>query len=205
MTEGLSKTLVNKHAEAAAQKLNAYAKRFELAKATGAWNVKCLLFTEFSNPSSSLQLKSILSGEESTLEPIRIHDVSSIVEHKGTTKSPQLLVKFKDNPTNEFVGPLFHHPFGDDFSQLQTLLTTRELSALVNFPLHSVPGISVVDSAPEFSLTPQNIPDGIKTMEVGYMLYGGSRSEIPVKLPLDTLSRHALVCGVNGSGKQIQY
>ena len=201
MTEGLSKTLVNKHAEAAAQKLNAYAKRFELAKATGAWNVKCLLFTEFSNPSSSLQLKSILSGEESTLEPIRIHDVSSIVEHKGTTKSPQLLVKFKDNPTNGFVGPLFHHPFGDDFSQLQTLLTTRELSALVNFPLHSVPGISVVDSAPEFSLTPQDIPDCIKTMEVGYMLYGGSRSEIPVKLPLDTLSRHALVCGVNGSGK----
>lgn len=33
------------------------------------------------------------------------------------------------------------------------------------------------------------------------MLYGGSRSEIPVKLTLDTLSRHALVCGVNGSGK----
>lgn len=201
MTEGLSKTLVNKHAEAAAQKLNTYSKRFEQAKATGAWNVKCLLFTEFPNPSSSLQLKSILSGEESTLEPIRIHDVSSVVEHKGTTKSPQLLVKFKDNPTNGFTGPLFHHPFGDDFSQLQTLLTTQELSALINFPLHSIPGISVVDSAPEFSLTPQEIPESVKTMEVGYMLYGGSRSEIPVKLPLDTLSRHALVCGVNGSGK----
>lgn len=201
MTEGLSKTLVNKHAEAAAQKLNAYAKRFELAKATGAWNVKCLLFTEFSNPSSSLQLKSILSGEESTLEPIRIHDVSSIVEHKGTAKSPQLLVKFKDNPTNGCVGPIFHHPFGDDFSQLQTLLTTRELSALINFPLHSVPGISVVDSAPEFSLTPQNIQESVKTIDIGKMLYGGSCSEISVNLPIDTLSRHSLVCGVNGSGK----
>lgn len=210
MTKGLSKTLVNKHAEAAAQKLASYAKRFELAKATGAWNVSCLLFTEYPNPSSSWQLKSILSGEESTLEPIRIHDVSQIVNHKGTAKAPQLLVKFKDyinRDTNSenfgqlVSGALFHHPFGDDFSQLQTLLTTRELSALVNFPLHSVPGISVVDSAPEFSLTPQSIKNSDDVLEIGKMLYGGSSSNIPVMLPINTLSRHSLVCGVNGSGK----
>lgn len=194
MSEGLSKTLVNKHAEAAASKLKTYEKRFETAKAIGAWNVNCLLFTEQANPSSSLQLKSILSGIDSTLEPIRIHDVSSIVEHKGTAKSPQLLVKFKD-------GPLFHHPFGDDFSTLQTLLTTKELAALINFPLHSIPGVSVVDSAPEFSLTPQEIPDSISTLEMGKMLYGGSCSEMSVHLPIDALSRHSLVCGVNGSGK----
>lgn len=210
MTKGLSKTLVNKHADAAAQKLSAYAKRFELAKATGAWNVSCLLFTEFPNLSAPMQLKSILSGEESTLEPIRIHDVSSVVEHKGTAKAPQLLVKFKDyicrdktspNDGKMVTGSNFQHPFGDDFSQLQTLLTTRELSALVNFPLHSVPGISVVDSAPEFSLTPQSVKESSDVLEFGKMLYGGSSSEIPVKLPIDTLSRHSLVCGVNGSGK----
>lgn len=194
MTKGLSKTLVNKHAEAAANELNLYAKRFETAKAIGAWNVSCLLFTEFSNPSSSLQLKSILSGEESTLEPIRIHDISTIIPPNGTAKAPQLLVRFKN-------GPLFHHPFGDDFSQLQTLLTTRELSALINFPLHSVPGISVVDSAPEFSLTPQSFQESIKLLKMGRMLYGGTSSEIPVSLPIDTLARHSLVCGVNGSGK----
>lgn len=210
MTKGLSKTLVNKHADAAAQKLSSYAKRFELAKATGAWNVSCLLFTEFPNLSAPMQLKSILSGEESTLEPIRIHDVSNAVGHMGTTKAPQLLVKFKDYVCHDHTSPYngklikgsnFHHPFGDDFSQLQTLLTTRELSALVNFPLHSVPGISVVDSAPEFSLTPQSVKESSDVLEFGKMLYGGSSSEIPVKLPIDTLSRHSLVCGVNGSGK----
>lgn len=201
MTKGLSKNLVNKHAEAASKKLASYVKRFETAKATGAWNVKCMLFTENTNPSASWQLKSILSGEESTLEPIRIHDVSAVIEHKGTAKTPQLLLKFKDDRTNGIVGSLFHHPFGDDFSQLQTLLTTRELSALINLPLHSVPGISVVDSAPEFSLTPQLLKKSSTIIEIGRMLYGGSSSEIPVNLPLDTLSRHALVCGVNGSGK----
>lgn len=201
MTKGLSKTLVNKHAEAAAKKLEAYAKRFELAKATGAWNVSCLLYTDGAAPSASWQLKSVLSGEDSTLEPIRIHDVSSIVAHKGTSKAPQLLVKFKDNPVTETSGPLFHHPFGDDFSQLQTLLTTRELSALINLPLHSVPGVSVVESAPEFVLTPQHLNNSKGFWEIGKLLYGGSSSEIPVNLPLDTLNRHSLVCGVNGSGK----
>lgn len=201
LTKGLSKTLVNKHAEAAAKKLDTYANRFELAKAIGAWNVSCLLFTEGSNPSASWQLKSILSGAESTLEPIRIHDVSSVVAHRGTAKSPQLMVKFKDNLDTKVKGELFHHPFGDDFSQLQTLLTTRELSALINLPLHSVPGISVVESAPEFVLTPQQLNSSKAALEVGKLLYGGSSSGIPVSLPLDTLSRHSLVCGVNGSGK----
>lgn len=203
-TESVSKTLVNKHAEAAGKKLDQYVKRFEMAKATGGWNVSCFLFTESSSSTASWQLKSILSGEESTLEPIRIHNVSHIMDLKGTAKAPQLLVKFKDTLMEDGSkkdGSIFQHPFGEDFSQLQTLLTTRELSALVNFPLHAVPGISVVDSAPEFILTPQEINPKSKNLELGNLLYGGSDSGIPVYLPIDTLSRHALVCGVNGSGK----
>ena len=160
ITKSISKTLINKHAEAAVKKLDTYVKRFETAKATGAWNVRCMLFVEHPNPAASWQLKSILSGEDSMLEPIRIHDVSPIVKNRGTAKAPHIIVKYKN-------GPLFHHPFGDDFSQLQTLLTTRELSALVYFPLHSVPGLSVGDSAPEFRLTPQDILSSSNVLEMG--------------------------------------
>ena len=193
-SETVSKTLINKHVEAACKQLETYAKRFELAKATGAWDVSCLLFSESPSSSASWQLKSLLSGSESSLEPIRIHDVTSIMPRRGTAKASPLMVKFKG-------GDFFHHPFGEDFSQLKTMLTTRELSALVNFPLHSVPGINVVDSAPEFSLSPQTVADENHILNVGRLLYGGTPSSIEVKLPIDTLSRHALVCGVNGSGK----
>ena len=193
-SETVSKTLINKHVEAACKQLETYVKRFELAKATGAWDVSCLLFSESPSSSASWQLKSLLSGSESSLEPIRIHDVTSIMPRKGTAKASSLMVKFKG-------GDLFHHPFGEDFSQLKSMLTTRELSALVNFPLHSVPGINVVDSAPEFSLSPQTITNEKNILNVGRILYGGTPSSIGVKLPIDTLSRHALVCGVNGSGK----
>lgn len=198
-SETVSKTLVNKHVEAACKQLATYTERFELAKATGAWNVRCLLFSEEPSSSASWQLKSLLSGAASSLEPIRIHDVTSIMPARGTAKTTPLMVKFKDEEGKE--GDFFHHPFGEDFSQLQTLLTTKELSALVNFPLHSVPGMNVVDSAPEFSLSPQAILGGNATLNVGNLLYGGTSSGIEVRLPIDTLSRHALVCGVNGSGK----
>lgn len=193
-SETISKTLINKHVEAACKQLETYVKRFELAKATGAWDVSCLLFSESPSSSASWQLKSLLSGSESSLEPIRIHDVTSIMPRKGTAKASSLMIKFKE-------GDLFHHPFGEDFSQLKSMLTTRELSALVNFPLHSVPGINVVDSAPEFSLSPQTGKGGENILNVGRLLYGGTPSSIEVRLPIDTLSRHALVCGVNGSGK----
>lgn len=193
-SETVSKTLINKHVEAACKQLETYSKRFELAKATGAWDVSCMLFSESPSSSASWQLKSLLSGSESSLEPIRIHDVTSIMPRRGTAKASPLMVKFKN-------GDFFRHPFGEDFSQLKSMLTTRELSALVNFPLHSVPGINVVDSAPEFSLSPQTISDNKNILNVGKLLYGGTPSSIEVKLPIDTLSRHALVCGVNGSGK----
>lgn len=193
-SETISKTLINKHVEAACKQLETYVKRFDLAKATGAWDVSCLLFSESPSSSASWQLKSLLSGSESSLEPIRIHDVTSIMPRKGTAKASSLMIKFKE-------GDLFHHPFGEDFSQLKSMLTTRELSALVNFPLHSVPGINVVDSAPEFSLSPQTGKGGENILNVGRLLYGGTPSSIEVRLPIDTLSRHALVCGVNGSGK----
>lgn len=193
-SETISKTLINKHVEAACKQLETYVKRFDLAKATGAWDVSCLLFSESPSSSASWQLKSLLSGSESSLEPIRIHDVTSIMPRKGTAKASSLMIKFKE-------GDLFQHPFGEDFSQLKSMLTTRELSALVNFPLHSVPGINVVDSAPEFSLSPQTGKGGENILNVGRLLYGGTPSSIEVRLPIDTLSRHALVCGVNGSGK----
>lgn len=194
-SETVSRTLVNKHVEAACKQIETYTKRLELARATGAWHVDCCLLTDEPDRSGAWQLKSMLTGGESALEPVRAHDVSHLMgKLHGTAKPYTFMVRFKGQDT------LFHHPFGDDFSQLTTLLTTRELSAMVNFPLHSVPGLNVVDSAPEFSLTPQRSAEGF-SIDIGRLLYGGSASDIGVRLPLDTLSRHALVCGVNGSGK----
>ena len=199
-SKSISQNLVNKHIESVSEHLFYHSKRFETGKAIGCWNVGVYLMAEKEADiqSASLQLRSILSGQESIFEPVRIHDVSSLVdEEKNNTlalmAAPTIRIK---TPSDEY----FEHPLGNHFKELRTLLTTKELSYLINFPLRAVPGISVIDSSPEFSL---NQPDegGEHTITFGKLLYGGTETKLEYHIPIDVLSRHTLLSGINGSGK----
>lgn len=97
-------------------------------------------------------------------------------------------------------GEYFEHPLGEQFKELKTLLTTKELSYLINFPLRAVPGISVIDSSPEFSLNQQD-EEKEKDIAFGKLLYGGTETKLNYHIPIDVLSRHTLLSGINGSGK----
>ena len=199
-SKSISQNLVNKHIESVSEHLFYHSKRFETGKAIGCWNVGVYLMAEKEADiqSASLQLRSILSGQESVFEPVRIHDVSSLVdEEKNNTLAlmapPTIRIK---TPSDEY----FEHPLGEHFKELKTLLTTKELSYLINFPLRAVPGISVIDSSPEFSL---NQPDegGEHAITFGKLLYGGTETKLEYHIPIDVLSRHTLLSGINGSGK----
>jgi len=177
-----------------------HSKRFETGKAIGCWNVGVYLMAEKEADiqSGSLQLRSILSGQESIFEPIRIHDISSLVDRdKNNTLAlmapPTIRIK---TPSGEY----FEHPLGEQFKELKTLLTTKELSYLINFPLRAVPGISVIDSSPEFSLNQQD-EEKEKDIAFGKLLYGGTETKLNYHIPIDVLSRHTLLSGINGSGK----
>lgn len=203
-TKSITKNLVNAHVAHIIEHLKKQCLRYEEGKAIGMWNVGCYLFSNAGNATSPLQLKSLLSGTDSIYEPIRIHDISCFCEnadrHKyfGFIGAPYIetLVKSQNNQP-----VVFSHPFGQKFNGLTTMLTTKELACMANFPLHTVPGINVVEATPSFAITEQNLETGRKILNFGKLLWSGSLTKIQVKLPLDTLSRHALVCGVNGSGK----
>ncbi len=198
--QSISSNIVNKQIEAVAEQLSAQSKRLETGKALGCWSVGVYLMAENRHDiqGASMQLKSITSGQGSTFEPIRIHHIEDVIGNN----LPQTLGSFS-SPTISILGQggRFEHPMGRHFNDLRTVLTTKELSYFVNFPLHSVPGINVVEASPSFSLAEQKIENEQKTISIGKLLWSGSSTDIHVSLPLDTLSRHALVCGVNGSGK----
>ena len=196
----ISQNLVNKHIESVSEHLFYHSKRFETGKAIGCWNVGVYLMAEKEADiqSASLQLRSILSGQESIFEPVRIHDISSLVDKEKNNSlalmaAPTIRIK---TPSGEY----FEHPLGKHFKELRTLLTTKELSYLINFPLRAVPGISVIDSSPEFSLNEQDeVAD--KEIEFGKLLYGGTETKLKYHIPVNALSRHTLLSGINGSGK----
>lgn len=207
-SQSMSRNLVNKHIESVSEHLFYHSKRIESGKAIGLWNVGVYLMAEKKSDlqGGSLQLRSILSGQESIFEPIRIHDISSILEENVTKEStmreltlgrlaaPQLVI-------NDIHGRRFEHPLGKHFQELKTILTTKELSYLVNFPLRSVPGISVVDSSPDFLLNqPTNSLDST-TVHLGKLLYGGTPTDIDFQLSQKALYDHILVTGNKGFGK----
>ena len=207
-SQSLSRNIVNKHIEAVSEHLFYQSKRLETGKAIGLWKVGVYLMAEKKSDiqGAALQLRSILSGQESIFEPIRIHDITGILDEedrKGKTLREQTLAQLSA-PTlmiNTRNGKRFDHPLGEHYKELKTVLTTKELSYLVNFPLRSVPGISVIDSSPEFSLNQPEINTEEKTIDFGKLLYGGSETEMSYKLPMDLLSKHTLLCGINGTGK----
>lgn len=203
-SKSITKNLVNAHVTHVIEHLNKQRARYEEGKAIGMWNVGCYLFSNAGNATSPLQLKSILSGKDSVYEPVRIHEISAFCENSdrhnyhGFISAPYIETQVKSSNSMPTV---FSHPFGINYNGLTTVLTTKELACMANFPLHSVPGINVVDATAGFSLSKQTNLNEQETIKIGKLLWSGSSTEIDVDLPLNTLSRHALVCGVNGSGK----
>lgn len=200
-SQSISRNIVNKQIEAVSEHLFYHSKRLETGKAIGCWSVGVYIMAE-NKPSlqiASMQMKSIISGQESIFEPVRVHHVEDVIgdylpQTLGSLDTPIIRMKSE-------AGVLFKHPLGHYYNELKTVLTTKELSYLINFPLRSVPGISVIDSSPEFSL---NLPEAKKeddTIEIGKLLYGGSPTNMEYHIPLESLSRHTLLSGINGSGK----
>lgn len=192
----ISQNVVNKQIEAASEHLFYHSKRLESGKAIGCWSVGVYLLSDSKQDlqSASMQMKSIVSGQESIFEPIRIHHIQDVVDDVF----PQTLGSM-DAPLIRIGTPngYFQHPLGEHFNDLRTVLTTKELSYFINFPMRTVPGVSVVDSSPEFCL---NEP---KTAGIpfGHLLYGGMETMLEYRIPISALSRHTLISGINGSGK----
>lgn len=208
-SQSLSRNIVNKHIEAVSEHLFYHSKRLETGKAIGLWKVGTYLMAEKRSDiqGAALQLRSILSGQESIFEPIRVHDISGILDEEDRNNGKtlrEMSLAHLNAPTlmiNTRKGKRFDHPLGEHYKELKTVLTTKELSYLINFPLRSVPGISVIDSSPEFSLNQPEINPDERTIDFGKLLYGGSETEIPYKLPINLLSKHILLSGINGTGK----
>lgn len=194
----VTKTIINKHAEGAVEKINSQICRYEDGRARGMWKVGVYLFgdhTEATN--AAYQLKAVVTGKSSTLEPIRIHDITSLLEEKGnpfiTTTSPYIETRSNNE---RFEDTISRHD-----AELKTILTTKELSNYINFPLKPMPGLKVKEMFKDCSLFEPTYDEGVKTIDFGNLIRDGVPTSLSCKVPVDRLSSHALVAGINGSGK----
>ncbi len=198
-----SQEYLSKHAESAIKLLDQTVGRFEAASAEGCWNVGVYLISDQEEVAAQAQaqLKALVSGTESSFEPVRIHNLARVWDGQvqaalDAFHQPDLRLSAPDG------GDVIRHPIGPAFEGLTTPLNTRELSLLVNLPLRELPGIPMQPTA-DFSLNPPIPDDPANVMEIGQLLEGGEEvgDELKYSIDVDSLTRHVFVTGITGSGK----
>lgn len=189
--------LINKHVEAVSEYLEKQIRRYENCEALGAWRTGVYVLSKNKSAADTAAslICSMSTGVDSYLEPIRKHNLNRLaanVREKflGYFDNPPLRVCIKGEP--------YKNSFGNVLDGMNTVLSTAELSYFINFPLKSVPGISVIDSSPDFNLNSVEIKDGLS---LGKQIFGGSETGLDYLIDPMALSRHALIAGINGSGK----
>ena len=198
-----SRTIVNKHAEGAVKLIESQIARFQLCEGIGAWETGVYFVGEDETTAEigSNVLKSLISGDNSHQEPVRIFNP------RGCSPESSPLIAFR-NFDNPYIlpmnsGEVITHPFGKRFERLRTVVNTRELARLINFPLSNVPGVPVKRIAADtgfVSYTHSNAR--ADCVLIGNQIYHGSiLAGCPYAIPTALLAKHALVCGINGSGK----
>lgn len=204
----ISQNVVNKHVEAIAEHLSQDSKRLMDGKSNGLWKVGTYLLTEKESDlkGAALQLRSILSGQNTIYESIRIHNITDILNNNedgksfraaslGNFQSPKILIYSSESTP-------FKHPLGVHYDELKSVLTTKELSYLVNFPLHSVPGIPVLECA-EFgrNVSSYDLEKKSSPIRLGNIFNMHCEENMPVELDENLLSSHAFITGATGCGK----
>ncbi|MBE9212826.1 ATP-binding protein [Plectonema cf. radiosum LEGE 06105] len=206
--EALGQEYINAHAQTAERQLQQFINRFEKSFSLGCWNVGVYLLANRPDiaKQGGTQLKALLTGENTTFEPIRVHDLTRLWAKsvRGALQDFQQpcigLVQTTDRYQKEkfTLADRIEHPLGPSFSHLTTPLNTEELALLVNLPRKEVPGVKVMPTA-TFSLNPPSVKS--ESIKLGSLLEGGEPTSLNYKLSLDSLAKHTLVTGITGSGK----
>ena len=193
---------LNKNAASCIKLLDQTSDRFEVARARGCWNVGVYLVSDQSESAAQAQAqyKALVSGDKSTFEPIRAHDLGPLWD--GQVQAS--LDVFQQPPLRLYApqkGEIVHHPLGEYFENLTTPMNTEELSIIVNLPLREMPGVPLQPAA-YFSLNPPSASGTKKGLQLGRILEGGVEiGDLNYEINLDMLTRHVFITGITGSGK----
>ena len=193
---------LNRHAESCEKLLSETVERFETARSQGCWNVGVYLLSDRVETAAQAQaqLKALVSGEKTSFEPVRFHDLSPVWDGQA-----QVALDTFTQPPLRLASPgqdaFLQHPMGRVFEGLTTPMNTEELSLLTNLPLREMPGLPMQPTA-YFSLNPPWPENPAKALHLGNLLEGGK--EIPnlnYDVDIDSLTRHIFITGITGSGK----
>ncbi len=202
-THSLTSSLTHEHKDftiSYCEKLiDKHVARMEGGRSMGFWQVGTYVLGEERETVDAVLalLRSVYSGSESYVEPIRVINTSGneqIHEMISSMRFVPLPV-----PTDDPGG--HWHVLGRMYESLTTPLTTQELSLATSLPHNDVPGLRFVRNAVHFAANPAVVRQKENAIVLGQLMDMGAQQVSDYAMDVNALVRHTLVAGSTGSGK----
>jgi len=202
----ISTDFLDKFAECAETMTDKHVQRLTEGRNLGFWNSGVYVLADLPQDVKTVtgMLRSIYSGEDTYLEPIRLH----LFKHESNAKEIiseqfRLLPITHMDLTKEAGNLSFNdgqwHLLGREYQFVSTPINTKELSLTTSLPRRDVPGLRFVKTAVRFANNPAVIKGDKIT--IGNLVDTGVVQNTTYDIDPNSLVRHAMVAGSTGSGK----
>lgn len=196
---------LDKFAQYAEEVTDRHIERLKQGRNLGYWNTGVYVLGETSKDITTVagMLRSVYSGSESFLEPIRLHVLREDSGALSMVKNKFDLVPLVNEDARRIEGYDYAHDewhlFGRAYQYLSTPMNTKELSLTTSLPRRDVPGLRFVKTAVRFANNPAVLTGDAITL--GKVVDTGVVQNNDYRIDPNALVRHALVTGGTGSGK----
>jgi len=195
-----SEEQLDKVAQYCEEVVDRHVRRLQLGRSLGFWSAGAYVMSRSMDRGARTiagMLRAAYSGDESYLEPIRVHTLHPESGAEAWTSRFELLPL----PGDSGDAGTWQHPLGKLYEGLSTPLNTEELSLMTSLPRRDVPGLRFVRSAVRFASNPPQLAEDADAVMLGDVLDLGVPLGRGYVFDCNTLVRHVLITGVTGSGK----
>lgn len=207
-SKSVTKQYLNSVAQYCEQNIQKHVKRLERGRNLGFWNTGIYILADNITTADSVLgiLRSIYSGEETYVEPIRAFSLNNNPMASEYIRNFDY-IPIPVNPevakasAEQIDSKSGWHIFGPLFEAFTTPLNTEELSIATSLPRRDVPGLKFVKNAVKFAANPPTYPSDALVANIGNVVDTGVSLDVDYQLDLNTLTRHCLLTGLTGTGK----
>jgi hypothetical protein len=209
-SNSVSRQYLNSVAKYCEDLIQKHVHRLEKGRNLGFWNTGVYVLGDSNDTVDYVlgSLRSIYAGDESYTEPIRVFncgnhpDIVTCISNFDLVSLP-VSDELKKAAMNAIDRNDSWHILGPLYENYTTALNTEELSITTSLPRRDVPGLKFVRNTVKFAANPPGILSDHSVINLGKIVDSGILTSSDYLISVNEFNRHALLCGMTGSGKSV--
>lgn len=198
--ESVTNEYLNKFAQYTESLTDKHCERLRSGRNLGFWNTGVYVLANTVDDVNLITgiLRSVYSGDNTYIEPIRTHlfkSKSALSSIKNFKLVPII------NPETANTTEENWHILGKHYQYVSTPVNTEELSLFTSLPRKDVPGIRFVKNAVKFASNPGETTYSDSIISLGNIMNMGEKQSNEYTIDFNSLVRHSLITGSTGCGK----